>query len=240
MARVGDRVHAPGGTGRPGLPGRLEEAVLLHLAESPVERAHRDPEQAERPKVVLDRVAVGSLHGDGQQDERRQEVAWWPAGRRFALPAGSEAGSAVGRAVVARIAGIGRLERSGDRQGAVRVPRAPGRLGRGAGGLGSGSQVGHGAPSISPAPDLTMAGIVHPAHRVVAQVDAADHRRRRRDVHYHERTARLGSRCSHRSHAHRRPGGSAQYRDRQGLDRCRALVRRRTSELGRELSGPGR
>ncbi len=85
MAGVGDRVDPPGGTGRPGLPGRLEEAVLLHLAERPVQRAHRDPEQAERSQVVLDHVAVRPLERDGQQDERRQEVARRPAGKRLAL-----------------------------------------------------------------------------------------------------------------------------------------------------------
>ena len=81
MARVGDRVHAPGGSGRSRLPGRLEEAVLLHLAERPVQRAHRDPEQAERPQVVLDHVAVRPLERDRQQHERRQELAGRPAGQ---------------------------------------------------------------------------------------------------------------------------------------------------------------
>ena len=85
VAGIGDRVDPPGGTGRPGLPGRLEEAVLLHLAERPVQRAHGDPEQAESPQVVLDHVAVRALHRHGQQDERREEVARRPAGQRLAL-----------------------------------------------------------------------------------------------------------------------------------------------------------
>ena len=86
-AGIGDRVDAPGGPGWPGLPGRLEEAVLLHLAERPVQRAHRDPEQAESTQVILDHVAVCPLERDGQQHERREDVARRPAGQRFALVA---------------------------------------------------------------------------------------------------------------------------------------------------------
>ena len=85
LAGIGDRVHPPGGTGRPGLPGRFQEAVLLHLAEGPVQGAHGDPEQAERPQVVLDHVAVRPLERDRQQHERRQDVARRPAGQRLAL-----------------------------------------------------------------------------------------------------------------------------------------------------------